>query len=375
MGGGMPPAFMWLGGDGDSGEGTKSGSHALPPTGPDVTMTPKLRCSGTTGQEIDCTIDTGMHYNGQITPSAYRQHFAGTPIDTSVSYSVQGVGAAVANMLGRFLMVLTLDFGGERVEVSGDIWIYPNENVSCELLIGMNFLKTNKMNMRFEDEGDTIEVQGRKLPLNIIANRFYRQRPTGELAYEGSGGKMYKLGGSDIVTQNGYIMGMTEQGVHAYNARQHHITAAYCMRGHDVRQTHMEPSHVSNIEDSDEALQEALSLSHENGIHNKGKSVVGTNSEEDLRQALALSLQDIKAHEGKALQRQLLSAPSSSLAGVQKQQNLSVEDMARIVSRRAAERSRTRGSKRKEAKHGEHYYDDNDEDLDRAIAMSLQDLE
>lgn len=138
---------------------------------------------------------------------------------------MRGVGDAVANMLGRFLMVLTPDFSGERVEVSGNIWIYPNENVACELLIGMNFLKVNKMNMRFEDGGDTIEVQRKNFPLNIMANRFYRQWPAGEPAHEGSGGKMYKLGGSDIVTQNGYVMGMTKKGAHAFNARQHGIAA------------------------------------------------------------------------------------------------------------------------------------------------------
>lgn len=365
------------GGMGGGGGVMQPGGQALPPTGSDVNMTPKLRCLGTTGQEIDCTIDTDMQSNGQVTPSAYRKHFAGAPIDTSVPYSGQGVGAAVAKMLGRFLMVLTLDFGGERVEVSGNIWIYPNENVACELLIGMNFLKANMMNMRFDDGSDTIEVQGKRFPLNIIANRFYRQWPAGEEpAHEGSGGKMYKLGGSDIVTQNGYIMGMTEKGVHAYNARQHHIAAAYRMRGHDVRHKHMEPGHVSGIEDSDEELQQALNLSRE-AKPNKGKTLAGTDSEEDLWEALALSLQDMKLNEGKRLQRQLLSAPSSSLADLQKQHNLSVEDMARIISRRAAEKEspKASSSKGKGPEYGGYYDDDTDEDLDRAIAMSLQDME
>lgn len=75
-GGGMPSTPTWPGGEGSEG-GMQPGGQAPPPTGPDINMTPKLRCLGTTGQEIDCTIDTGMQSNGQVTPSAYRKHLQG----------------------------------------------------------------------------------------------------------------------------------------------------------------------------------------------------------------------------------------------------------------------------------------------------------
>lgn len=137
----------------------------------------------------------------------------------------------------------------------------------------------------------------------------------------------------------------------------------------------MELSDVSDIEDSDEELQQGLGLGRE-AKSNKGKTLAGTDSEEDLGEALALSLQDMKPNEGKGLQRQL-SAPSSSLADLQKKHNLSVEDMARIISRRAAESgtSSASSSEGKEPEHGDCYDDDTDGDLDRAIAMSLQDIE
>lgn len=379
-GDGMPPAITWPRGGGE-GEvmpagGMQPGGQAGPPIGSDVTMMPKLRCLGMTGQEVDCTIDTGMQSNGQVTPYAYRKHFAGAPIDTSVPYSIAGVGATVANMLGRFLMVLTLDLGGEQVQVQGNIWIYPNENVSCELLVGINFLKANKIKMRFEGGGDTIEVQGRKFPLDIIANRFYRQWPTDEPAYEGSGEKMYKLGGSDIVAQDGYIMDMTEKGAHTYIAYQHHIAAAYRMHGHDVRHKHIEQGHVSDIEDNDKALQEAQKLSRESATLNKDKTVASTKSDEDLQKTLVLSLDEMKHKKYKPLQRHLISASSSSLADLQRQHNLSVEDMARVISRRAAESSNASSSKGQVPEHCEHYHDDTvDDALDRAIALSLQEMD
>lgn len=50
---------------------------------------------------------------------------------------------------------------------------------------------------------------------------------------------------------------------------------------------------MSDIEDSDEELQQALDLSRE-AKRIKGKTLAGTDSEEDLREALALSLQDMK---------------------------------------------------------------------------------
>lgn len=149
------------------------------------------------------------------------------------------------------------------------------------------------------------------------------------------------------------------------------------MRGHDIRHTERKSDHALEMVDSDEEMQQSLDLSRENRKLNKGKTLAGTDSEENLREALAMSLQDMKFNRGKALQRQLLSAPSSCLAELQRQNNLSVEDMARTISRRAADRSKAQpsSSERKEPEHAGYYDDDTDKDLDRAIAMSLRDME
>ncbi len=48
--------------------------------------------------------------------------------------------------------------GGENIQVSGDdAHIYPNNNTK-ELLLGMPFLRQNRMHMRSDDKGDTIEI-------------------------------------------------------------------------------------------------------------------------------------------------------------------------------------------------------------------------
>lgn len=105
-------------------------------------------------------------------------------------------------MVGRFVMKLTLDLGGEQITVEDHCWLYPTDNCPTELLIGMPFLKKNKMHMTFTERGDFIEIKGRQVPTNMIAKEFYRVWPAGERAYEGSGKPQYQLGeGTEIVPQ------------------------------------------------------------------------------------------------------------------------------------------------------------------------------
>lgn len=370
-GGGTMPPIIWpgpsgrggmsdpdYGGRGGGGGGYpqpptgpgNSGEQTPAPTGPGMYADPKLVCKGMTGLPIDCTIDTGMQPAAQVTLSGYSKHFPSQPVDRSVDFKVMGVGSGPVAMAGRFLMKLTLDFGNEQTMVEGNCWIYPNDNCPTELLLGMPFLKKNKMHLRFGHDGDSIEIEGRRVPIRMKKDMFRKIYPPREPFYEGSGKSQFTLGGEPvIVPQSARQVAhhhLPTHGRHTVHASHgHHRVASKDKAAEEILAS-------SDSGDEDEALQMALAESVKNiTLNNINKNTHRNKLQEELpRQTLLKSV--------------VSEAPRNSHAKLQS--GRSVEDMARIISGRAAEKSRRRAQSKKE--------DDMpiDKDLDRAIAMSLE---
>ncbi len=107
---------------------------------------PQLRCLGMSGQSIYTIIDTGAQV-ATISLSASRRHYSNhVQVGSSKQPSCGGIGGVVDRPLRRFTLTLNIQIrrpGGETKLVQGECWIYPNDGMLCDLLLGMPFLKQN----------------------------------------------------------------------------------------------------------------------------------------------------------------------------------------------------------------------------------------
>lgn len=154
--------------------------------------TPKLECTGPSGKPCNITIDTGANIT-VVSTRGFRRCFAGHVQLDSKSVNISGIGGASNSTQGRFTMVLTFDVGGRKVQLKGDAYIYPTEELlGCEILLGMPFNKGNGMSMRFNEGGrDSVRIAGEWYPIRMLLG------PAGLMRGDGKGGMMFRLTGPD----------------------------------------------------------------------------------------------------------------------------------------------------------------------------------